>query len=74
VSLNFPFPAHAFLSEHFSSHCQSPCRTFYEICTKLDAVPLSDPLRNCIRPDIRLQIKGRIKSAHPLNCMKFCIC
>jgi hypothetical protein len=29
-----------------------------EICTKSDAVPLSDPSRNLIRPDTRLQIRG----------------
>jgi hypothetical protein len=30
---------------------------FSSIYTKFDTVPLSDPLRNCIRPDILLQIK-----------------
>jgi hypothetical protein len=28
-------------------------------CTKFDALPLSDPSRNRIKPDTRLQIKGR---------------
>jgi hypothetical protein len=35
-------------------------------------VPLSDPSRNRIRPDTRLQIKGRNKSAWPPSCVKFC--
>jgi hypothetical protein len=39
---------------------------FSKICTKLDAVPLSVPSRNLIRPNTRLQIKGHKKSAlHP---------
>jgi hypothetical protein len=66
VSLDFPCTAHAFFPERLSKHCQGIRRTFSEICTKFDAVPLSDPSRYHIRPDARLQIKGRNKSAcHP---------
>jgi hypothetical protein len=43
-----------------SNHCQDFRRTFSDICTKSDAVPLLDPSRNRIK---RLQIKGRKKSA-----------
>jgi hypothetical protein len=32
-----------------------------EICTKFDAVPLSDPSRNRVRTDTRFQINGRKK-------------
>jgi hypothetical protein len=32
-----------------TNHCQGLHRTFSEICTKSDAVPLSDPSRNVIR-------------------------
>jgi hypothetical protein len=39
--------------------------TLSEICTKFDAHSLSDPSRNHIRPDTRLQIKLRKKSAPP---------
>jgi hypothetical protein len=48
---------------------------FSEICTTFNAqlaVPLLDPLQNCISPDIRLQIKGYKKSACPPNCVKCC--
>jgi hypothetical protein len=41
-----------------SNHCQGLRQTFSKICTKSDAVPLSDPSWNCIKPDTRLQIKG----------------
>jgi hypothetical protein len=34
---------------------------FPEICTKCNVVPLSDTLRNRMRPDTRLQIKERKK-------------
>jgi hypothetical protein len=60
------------MAEHFSNHCQSLCRTFSEICTKFDAVPLSDPSRNIMRPDTWLQRKGRKKSAPPLSCVNVC--
>jgi hypothetical protein len=43
-------------------------RTFFEICTKFDAVPLSDPLRNRISPDTQLQIKGRKEGEYPPSC------
>jgi hypothetical protein len=45
---------------------------FSEICTKLFAVPLSDPSRNRIRPDTRLKIKERKKSALLSSFVKFC--
>jgi hypothetical protein len=48
--------------ECLSNHCQCPSRTS-EICTKFDAVPLSDPSQNCIRSDTWPQIKGR-KNQH----------
>jgi hypothetical protein len=66
VSLDVPRTPHAFFLERLSNHCQGLCRTFSEICTKFDAVPLSNPSRNRIGPDIRLQIKGRKKQqVHP---------
>jgi hypothetical protein len=58
-SLDFPYTAHVFLPERLSNHCQGLRRTFFEIRTKFDAVPLSDPSRNRIRSDTRLKIKGR---------------
>jgi hypothetical protein len=45
---------------------------FSEICTKFDDVSILGPLRNCIRPDSWLQIKGHKESAHPPTCLKFC--
>jgi hypothetical protein len=57
VNLDSLCTAHAFVPEHLSNHCQCLCRTFSEICTKFDAVPLLDPSRNRIRPDTLLQIK-----------------
>jgi hypothetical protein len=39
--------------------CQGLRHIFSEICTKFEAVPLSDPSRNRMRPDTRFQIKGR---------------
>jgi hypothetical protein len=59
VSLDFACAAHAIFPERLSNHCQGLCGTSSEICTKFDAVPLPDPQRNRIRPDIQLQIKGR---------------
>jgi hypothetical protein len=59
VSLDFPCTAHAFFPEHLSNHCQGLSRTFSEICTKCNAVPLSDPSRHRIRTDTRLQTEGR---------------
>jgi hypothetical protein len=32
-----------FFSECLSNHCEGPCHTFSKICTKSDAVLLSDP-------------------------------
>jgi hypothetical protein len=63
VSLDFPCAVHAFFPEHLSNHCQGFHQTFSEICTKFDTVPLSNPLRNLIKPDIRLHIKWR-KNEH----------
>jgi hypothetical protein len=48
-------------SRTMSNHVQGFRPTFSAICA--DAAPYSGP---------RLQIKGRNKSAHPLNCMEFC--
>jgi hypothetical protein len=62
VSLDSPYTAHAFFHGRLSNHCQGlPC-TFSEICTKCHAVPLSDPSRNLIVPDTRLQTKWRKES------------
>jgi hypothetical protein len=58
VSTDFPCTVHAFFPERLSNHCQDLCLTFGEICITFYAVPLSDRLRNRIRPDTRLQIKG----------------
>jgi hypothetical protein len=55
-----------------SNHCQGLCRTFSEICTKFDAHSLLDQSQNRIRPDTRLHIEGRKKSACPPSCVKFC--
>jgi hypothetical protein len=41
-----------------SNHCQDLHHSLSESCTKFDAVPLSEPSRNRISPDTRLQIKG----------------
>jgi hypothetical protein len=51
--------AHAFFPERLSNHYQGVRRTFPEIYTKCDAVPLSDPSRNHVRQDTWLQINGR---------------
>jgi hypothetical protein len=58
VSLGFHCTSHAFFPERLSNHCQGLRRTFSEVCTEFEAVPLSDPSRNRIRPDTRLQING----------------
>jgi hypothetical protein len=68
-ALEFPRTAHDFFPEHLSNQFQGLRRTFSEIFTKIDAVPLSDPLRIRIRPDTRLQIKGRKNSAPPPSCV-----
>jgi hypothetical protein len=62
ASLNFAYTAHTFFPECLCNHFQGLHHTFSEIYTKFDAVPLSDPSRNRIRPDTRLQIKERINS------------
>jgi hypothetical protein len=59
VSLDSSFTAHAFFHERLSNHCQGLCRTFPEICRKFDAVPLSGPSWNRMRPYTRLQIRER---------------
>jgi hypothetical protein len=63
--------AHAFFPKRLSNHCHGLSHTFSKICT-FDAVPLSDPLRNGIRLDTRIQIKGRKKSACPPSSVKLC--
>jgi hypothetical protein len=45
---------------------------FSEIYTKFDAIVLSEPSRNRIGPDTRLQIKGCKEWKYPPSCMKFC--
>jgi hypothetical protein len=59
----FPCTAHAFFPERLSNHRQGLRYTFSEICTKFCAVPLSDPSRNRIRPDTRLQLT-EVKNQH----------
>jgi hypothetical protein len=44
---------------------------FSEIRTIFDVQSLSDPSRNHIRPDTRLLIERRKKSARPPSCVKF---
>jgi hypothetical protein len=73
TSLYFPCTPHAFFPERLSYHCQGLRRTLSEVCTKLGAVPLLDPSRNRIRPDTRLQIEGRKKSAPPPSWVILCI-
>jgi hypothetical protein len=73
VGLDFLCTAHSFFPDRSSNHCQGLRRTFPEICIKFGVDPLSDPLRNRIRPDTRLQLKGRKKSARPPIGVKFCI-
>jgi hypothetical protein len=70
--LDFACTAHAFFPGRLSNHCQGLCGAISKICRKFDPVPLSDPSRNRIRPETRLQIKGRKKSARPPSCVKFC--
>jgi hypothetical protein len=45
--------------ERLYNHCQGLRLISSEKCTKFDAVPLSDPSPNRIRPDTRLEMKGR---------------
>jgi hypothetical protein len=40
---SFPCTAHVFFHERLPNHCQGLRHTFSETCTKVDAVPLSDP-------------------------------
>jgi hypothetical protein len=68
--LDFLGMAHVFSLERLSNLCQGLRRTFSEICTKCDAVPLPDPSRNDVRSDTRLQIKVFKKSARPPSCVK----
>jgi hypothetical protein len=42
--------AHAFFPERLSNHCQGLRLTFSNICTKFDAVPLSDPSQKSAHP------------------------
>jgi hypothetical protein len=72
ISLDFLCTAYALFSERLSNHCQGLSHTFSKICTKFDAVFLSDLSQNYIRPDTRFQIKGHKNSARPPRCMKFC--
>jgi hypothetical protein len=51
MSFKNPCTLYAFFPERLSNQCQGLRRTFSKIWTKFDAVPLSDPSRNHIRPD-----------------------
>jgi hypothetical protein len=62
VNLHFPCTAHAVFLERLSNQCMGLRRTFSEICTKCDAVPLSDSSRNRIRQGKQLQIKKNEKT------------
>jgi hypothetical protein len=53
-----------FLHKSLSNHCRGLHCTLSEICMKFDAFPLLNLMRYHMRPDTRLQIKGRTKSAH----------
>jgi hypothetical protein len=55
--------ASCFLHERLCNHCPGLCCTFSKICTKFNAVPLSDPSRNRIRADMWLHIKEYKKIA-----------
>jgi hypothetical protein len=57
IPFKHPCSARTFFPERLSNHCQDLSRTFSEICTKFDAVRLSDPSRNHIGPEARLQMK-----------------
>jgi hypothetical protein len=66
VSVSFPYKTHSFFPERLCNHYHGLCRTFSEIWTKFDAVILSDPSRNLIRPNTRLQVEGhRNQHVHP---------
>jgi hypothetical protein len=69
---DFSCTAHDFFPKGLSNHYQSLRPIFSEICTKFNSHS-TDPRRNRIRPDMRLQIKGRNKSARPPSCVKFCM-
>jgi hypothetical protein len=49
----------------------SPSHFFWDL-HEIWFCPLSDPSRNSIRPDTRLQIEGRKSSTRPPSCVKFC--
>jgi hypothetical protein len=53
-----PCTAHAFFIEPLSNNIQGLYRNVAEMCTTFGAHSLSDLLRNCIRPDTRLQINN----------------
>jgi hypothetical protein len=72
VNLDFPCTAHTFFPDRLSKHCQGLRCTFAETWITFDAVRLSVPTRNHIRPDTRLEIEGRKKSTLPPSCVKFC--
>jgi hypothetical protein len=72
MSFKFSCTAHAFIPKRLSNHCQRLLCTFFYIYSKFDAVPLSDISRNRIRPDTRLQLKGRKSSTLRPSCVKFC--
>jgi hypothetical protein len=72
ATLDLPYTVHTFFPERLSNDCQGLRRTFSEICLKFDPVFLSNRSWNRIKPDKRLQIKGRKNSSRPPNCVKFC--
>jgi hypothetical protein len=56
ASLRFPSTAHAFSPERLYNNFQHLRHTFSDICTKFDAVLLSDPSRGFIMPDTVLHV------------------
>jgi hypothetical protein len=59
MPFKYPCTAHVFFPDRLSNHCQGVHCIFSKICTKPDAHSLSDPSRNRIRSNTRLQMKGR---------------
>jgi hypothetical protein len=64
MPIKHPCTANAFFFKRLSNQCKGLRHSFPNICTTCDAVPLSDTSWNCVRPDTRLQIKGRKKNRH----------
>jgi hypothetical protein len=73
IPIKQPCTVHTFLPKGLRNHYQGLHRTFSEISTKHYArsLSLSGPSRTRIRPDTRLQIKGRETSACSPSYVKF---